>query len=208
MVAVDYWGVLVGIGLLATVLAAAAFVRHRDRETERLASGASLAGQLRELAQGDVVRLAAVDEYEVALYQRLFSVSTVSPRIRSAVWALVGAVLAAAGGLATRGDGLYLSVLHGASIVLAAIFGIAALSFAGLAVFHAATTPRVSFAESYAAAPARTEAATPRTTELDDAADSVDVGDADSAEASASDSAQDPAQDTDKAGVAARGANA
>lgn len=144
---------MVGIGVLAAVGAGVAYVRYRERETEQLRRGAGLAAELRELARGDVVRLAAVDEYEVALYERLFAVSTVSPRIRSAVWALLAAVLAAVGGLATRGDGLYLTVLHGASVVLAAVFGLAALFFAGFAAFHAATTPRVSFSESYASSP-------------------------------------------------------
>ncbi|MEP9391954.1 histidine kinase [Gordonia sp. VNK1] len=147
----EYWGVMVGIFLVAAVVAAVAFVRSREREPEQLRREASLARELRELGADDPVRLAAVDEYETALYQRLFFVSTVSPRVRSAVWALLGAVLAAAGGLATRGDGLYLTVLHAASLVLAGVFGLAALFFAGLAAFHAATTPRVSFTESYAA---------------------------------------------------------
>lgn len=147
---VDYWGVIAGIGLLAVVVAAIAYIRYRERETRTLRAGASLATEMRELARGDAVRLAAVDEYELALYQRLFYVATVSPRIRAAVWALVGAVLAGGGGVATRGSGVYVTVLHGASIFLALVFALATLFYAGLAIFHAATTPRVSFAESYA----------------------------------------------------------
>ncbi|WP_420841428.1 histidine kinase [Gordonia polyisoprenivorans] len=146
----EYWGVMAGIGLLAVVVAGVAFVRYRDRETEQLRRGASLAGELRALAAGDAVRLAAVEEYETSLYQRLFYVSTVSPRVRSAVWCLLAAVLSAAGALATRGDGLALTIVHWAALFLAVVFALATLFFAGLAAFHAATTPRVSFAESYA----------------------------------------------------------
>ena len=141
---------MAGIGLLAVVVAGVAFVRYRDRETEQLRRGASLAGELRALAAGDAVRLAAVEEYETSLYQRLFYVSTVSPRVRSAVWCLLAAVLSAAGALATRGDGLALTIVHWAALFLAVVFVLATLFFAGLAAFHAATTPRVSFAESYA----------------------------------------------------------
>lgn len=164
---------MVGIGLLATVGAAVAFVRYRDRETEQLRRGATLARELREQAAGDPVRLAAVDEYEIAVYQRLFYVSTVSPRVRSAVWSLLGAVLAVVGGLATRGDGVYLTVVHGVSLFLAAVFGLSTLYFAGAAAFHAATTPRVSFADSYAAGAAEFDAAESGAAEFDAADDAV-----------------------------------
>ncbi|RPA57476.1 histidine kinase [Gordonia oryzae] len=140
---------MAGIGLLAVVVAGIAFVRYRDRETEQLRRGASLAAELRALADGDAVRLAAVEEYETSLYQRLFYVSTVSPRVRSAVWSLLAAVLSAGGALVTRGDGLTLAIVHWTTLFLAVVFALAALFFAGLAAFHAATTPRVSFAESY-----------------------------------------------------------
>ncbi|MFT4126065.1 MAG: histidine kinase [Gordonia sp. (in: high G+C Gram-positive bacteria)] len=143
---------MVGLGLIAAVAAGAVFVRYRERETHQLRAGAELARELRALAGDDAVRLAAVDEYETTLYQRLFSVSVVAPRVRSAVWSLLGAVLAAGGVLATRGDGILLESLRYAALVLALVFGLSALYFAGLAAVHSLTTPRVSFAESYAAA--------------------------------------------------------
>ncbi|MFT4042545.1 MAG: histidine kinase, partial [Gordonia sp. (in: high G+C Gram-positive bacteria)] len=145
----DNWGVVAGLGLIAATAAVVAFTRSRERETERLRRGADLARDLRERADGDVVRLAAVDEYEITLYQRLFYVSTISPRIGSAVWALLGAVLAAASALATRGDGVLTTIVASASIVVAVLFTSAALGFLGLALIHLATTPRVSFAQSY-----------------------------------------------------------
>ncbi|UEA60564.1 hypothetical protein LK459_06885 [Gordonia otitidis] len=142
-------GVMVGLGLVAATVATIAYVRTREREADRLAGAAGLARDLRELADGDPVRLAAVEEYEVSLYQRLFYSSTVTPRLRGAAWALLAAVLAAAGAVASRGDGLVISAVHIGAIVLAVLFGVAAIVYVVLAVIHVATTPRVSFSESY-----------------------------------------------------------
>ena len=134
---------MVGLGLVAATVATIAYVRTREREADRLARAAGLARELRELADGDPVRLAAVEEYEVTLYQRLFYSSIVTPRLRGAAWALLAAVLSAVGAVASRGDG----------VVLAVLFGIAAIVYGVLALVHVATTPRVSFSESYDDAP-------------------------------------------------------
>ena len=140
-----------GLGLLAAAIGVIAFVRYRERETTSLQRDVTLARELRDLAGGDDVRLAAVDEFELAIYQRLFYASVVAPRIRSAAWALLGAALALSAALATgSADGILGTVIHVVTIVLGVVFGVATLFFAGLAVFHSASTPRVSFAESYA----------------------------------------------------------
>ncbi|WP_040517783.1 hypothetical protein [Gordonia aichiensis] len=140
---------MVGLGLIAATVATIAYVRTREREADRLARAAGLARELRELADGDPVRLAALDEYEVSLYQRLFYSSTVTPRLRAAAWALLAAVLAAAAAVASRGDGLVIGAVHIGAIVLAVLFGVAAVVYGVLAMIHVATTPRVSFSESY-----------------------------------------------------------
>lgn len=144
---------MVGFGLVAATVATIAYVRTREREADRLARAAGLARELRELADGDPVRLAAVEEYEVTLYQRLFYSSIVTPRLRGAAWALLAAVLSAVGAVASRGDGVVLGAVHIAAVVLAALFGIAAIVYGVLALVHVATTPRVSFSESYDDAP-------------------------------------------------------
>ncbi|WP_461665626.1 hypothetical protein [Gordonia sputi] len=144
---------MVGLGLVAATVATIAYVRTREREADRLARAAGLARELRELADGDPVRLAAVEEYEVTLYQRLFYSSIVTPRLRGAAWALLAAVLSAVGAVASRGDGVVLGAVHIAAVVLAALFGIAAIVYGVLALVHVATTPRVSFSESYDDAP-------------------------------------------------------
>ena len=133
---VDYWGVMVGLGLVATALGVIGFVRYRERESTSLQRQTQLARELRDLAGGDEVRLAAVDEFSLTIYQRLFYVSVVAPWIRSAAWALLGAALAGAGALATG--------------PLAGVFAVAALVYVGIALYHSATTPRVSFSDSYA----------------------------------------------------------
>lgn len=186
---VDHWAIMVGIGLVAAVGAGVGFVRYRERETEQLRRGASLATELRALAVNDPVRLAAVDEYELALYQRLFFVSTVSPRLRSSVWGLLGALLAAAGALVTRGDGLLLSTVHWLAVALLVIFGLSTLFFVGLAAFHAATTPRVSFVESYAAAQADSPDSPAEGTESADTAPTDSEGDADATDREVADPA-------------------
>ncbi|WP_074851980.1 hypothetical protein [Gordonia westfalica] len=153
MCAVDYWGVMVGLGLLASAFGAVAFVRYRERESATLQQQTALARELRDLAGDDEVRLAAVDEFSLTIYQRLFYSSVVAPWIRSAVWALLGAALAAAGAVAVgQVDGVYATVIHIVTIAASAIFGIAALVFAGIALYHSASTPRVSFRDSYAVA--------------------------------------------------------
>lgn len=144
---------MVGLGLVAATVATIAYVRTREREADRLARAAGLARELRELADGDPVRLVAVEEYEVTLYQRLFYSSIVTPRLRGAAWALLAAVLSAVGAVASRGDGVVLGAVHIAAVVLAALFGIAAIVYGVLALVHVATTPRVSFSESYDDAP-------------------------------------------------------
>ena len=142
---------LIGLGLLAAALGVVAYVRYRSRETVSLGRDVDLARSLRELAGDDEVRLAAVDEFELAVYQRLFYASVIGPRLRSAAWSLLGAVLTAGGVLATAGgDGIASTTIHVATAVLAVVFTAATVWFAGLAVYHTATTPRVSFAESYA----------------------------------------------------------
>ncbi len=149
--AVDYWGVMVGLGLLASAFGAAAFVRYRERESATLQRQTALARELRELAGDDEVRLAAVDEFSLTIYQRLFYASVVAPWIRSAAWALLGAVLAAAGAVAVGPlDGVYATVVHIVTIAASAIFILAALVFTGIALYHSASTPRVSFRDSYA----------------------------------------------------------
>lgn len=173
MCAVDNWGVMFGVGLLATVVGVIAFVRYRQQEVVGLRRQTELARELRDLAGADEVRLAAVDEFSLAIYQRLFYASVVAPWIRSAAWSLLGAVLAAAGALLVGPlDGVFATITHIAMITLATIFGLATLVFAGVALFHTATTPRVSFRDSYADAELEdntagtpTKAETPATTE-------------------------------------------
>lgn len=140
----------VGLGLLSAAIAVIAFVRYRERESASLTRNTALARELRALADDDEVRLAAVDEFEQTIYQRLFYASVVAPWVRSAAWALLGAVLAGAAALAIGPlDGVVATCLYIVAIVLVIVFGLAALACAGTALFHTATTPRVSFSESY-----------------------------------------------------------
>ncbi|NDK89590.1 hypothetical protein GYA93_08370 [Gordonia desulfuricans] len=158
---------LASVGFVV-VVGVVAYAYLVGRDTHRLRQGAVLARDLREIARDDAVRLAAVDEFETTLYQRLFFASTVSPRLRSAAWALMATVIGAIGALVTRGDGVVLTVVHGVALVLAVLFGLAALFFVVMAAFHAATTPRVSFAESYAATASAGESAPVRDTADED----------------------------------------
>ncbi|WP_439031367.1 hypothetical protein [Gordonia terrae] len=164
MNAVDYWGVMVGLGLVAATVGVVAFVRYREREAVTLQRHTQLARELRELAGTDEVRLAAVDEFSLTIYQRLFYTSVVAPWIRSAAWALLAATLTGAGALAVEPlDGVFATVSQIAAIAGCAIFAVAALVCAGVALYHSATTPRVSFSDSYAAQEddAEPEASTP-----------------------------------------------
>ncbi|WP_238422847.1 hypothetical protein [Gordonia sp. 'Campus'] len=152
MNAVDYWGVMIGLGLVAAAFGVVAFVRYREREAVTLQRHTQLARELRDLAGTDEVRLAAVDEFSLTIYQRLFYTSVVAPWIRSAAWALLGATLTGAGALAVEPlDGVFATVSHIAAIAGCAIFAVATLVCAGVALYHSATTPRVSFSDSYAA---------------------------------------------------------
>lgn len=153
------WGILAGLGLLALALTVIAYVWYRQRESTTLARDVELARSLRELAAGDPVRLASVDEFEVTLYQRLFYVSSVGPRLRSAAWALLGGVFASAAALLlARLPGTAADVCWIVALILAAVFGIAVIVQLALAVFAALTTPRVSFEDSYAADPSDSDA--------------------------------------------------
>ncbi|MBY4574534.1 hypothetical protein [Gordonia paraffinivorans] len=161
----DYWGVMVGLGLLASAFAVAAFVRYREREAATLQKQTVLARELRDLAGDDEVRLAAVDEFSLTIYQRLFYASVVAPWIRSAAWAFLGAALTAVGALAVDSlDGVYPAVVHIVLIAASAVFALSTLVFAGIALYHSASTPRVSFQDSYAADETVTPAAAPEKT--------------------------------------------
>lgn len=145
------WGILAGLAVLAAAFATAAYVRYRQRESSALLRDVELARGLRELAAGDAVRLACVDEFETGLYRRLFYAQAVGPRMRSAAWALLGAVLSAAavllfGALDGTSADIFWIVALGAVIA----FGVATLCYLILAAFAALTTPRVSFEDSYA----------------------------------------------------------
>lgn len=143
---------LVGLGLIAAAVGVIAFVRYRERETTALRHDADLARELRDLAHGDDVRLAAVDEFELAIYQRLFYASTVGPRVRSAAWCLLGTALTLTGALVTAGDhGVLNATVHILTCIVAVVFGLGVLTFALFALYHVTSTPRVSFSESYAA---------------------------------------------------------
>ncbi|MXP23770.1 hypothetical protein GIY30_20745 [Gordonia sp. HNM0687] len=154
----DSWAVVVGLGLLAAAIGVVAFVRYRQRETATLQHDVALARDLRDLAGTDEVRRASVDEFELAIYQRLFYVSVVGPRIRSAAWAVLGAALSMTAALAaSAGDGVLYTVAQIGALVVAAVFTLATVTFAVMALVHAATTPRVSFVESYATEGASTD---------------------------------------------------
>lgn len=137
-----------GLGLIAATVGIIAFVRYRSHESARLSVDLGLSAQLRAAAGADAVRLAAVDEFETDVYRRLFYVSVVAPRVRSAAWSLLGLLLAVAAALAVSplGGGLATAayILAG---VFAVGFAIATLTHAGLAVYHTVATPRVSFDE-------------------------------------------------------------
>ncbi len=137
--------------LVAATVATIAYVRYRQSESSQLARDAELAAALRSAAGDDAVRRAAVEEFEVRMYQRLFYSSVIGPHCRSAAWSLLTAFLATAGVLVLRGsDDATVVVIWVVMIVAAVAFAVAALSHLGLAVYAALVTPRVSFAESYA----------------------------------------------------------
>ncbi|GAA4742150.1 hypothetical protein GCM10023217_08120 [Gordonia alkaliphila] len=142
--------IIAALGLVSAVLATVAYVRYRQRESSSLLRNVELARGLRELADGDPVRLASVDEFEVGLYQRLFYVSSVGPRARSAAWALLATLLSATAVLFFDSlDGSAADVFWIVSAILTFCFGVAVIVYTALALYGAATTPRVSFADSY-----------------------------------------------------------
>ncbi len=142
------WACAIGFGLFATTLATIAFVAYRQRESAGLTRDAELARTLRELAGDDAARLAAVDEFEVSVYKRLFYVSEIGPKVRSAAWALLATVLAGFGALVldTR-DGVVPMIMWGVLLAATVVFALGAIAYAALAVYGAATTPRVTFAD-------------------------------------------------------------
>ena len=145
------WGAVgVGIFLIAVVLGVGLYVRYRQNEAVRLNRDVDLAVKLRTVAGQDPVRAAAIDEFETAIYERLFYASTVGPRARGTAWALMGAVLAAFGALWVRdGGGIVDDVVHYGLAAVAAGFALTFLVFLGLTLYAATSMPRISFAESY-----------------------------------------------------------
>ncbi len=162
-VAVVNSSAVVAVGIAATVVAIIGYVRYRQREGFRLDQQAALAGRLRDLAGDDLVRLAAVDEFETRIYQQLFGVSTVGPRATATAWAMLATVLAAAGTLAAKsGDGAAYEITFYLLLVLAVISGITFLVLLALAVHAATSLPRISFDDSYTEVPDSLTAPAPR----------------------------------------------
>ena len=130
---------------MVTVVAAVAFVAHRRSDARRLEDQAALVERLRSLAGQDPVHRAAVDEFEVRIYQRLFSAGTVGPRLVAATWASVGAVLGAAGSVvAAQGDGVGSSALLVLCGVATAVFAVLTAVHLVRALYAVATLPRVT----------------------------------------------------------------
>ncbi|MFW0789473.1 hypothetical protein [Gordonia sp. CPCC 205333] len=156
----NLWAFSMGLGLIAATVAIIAFVRYRARESARLLADLELSAQLRTVAGADAVRLAAVDEFETGVYRRLFYAGVVGPRVRGAAWSLLGLILAVAAALAVSPlDGGLATIAYVLTGIFAVGFGIAAAVNAGLAIYHTAATPRVSFDELPVEADATDEAA-------------------------------------------------
>ncbi|WP_299568967.1 hypothetical protein [uncultured Williamsia sp.] len=131
--------------VVVTVVAAVAFVAHRRSDARRLEDQAALVERLRSLAGQDPVHRAAVDEFEVRIYQRLFSAGTVGPRLVAAAWAGVGTVLGASGVVvAAQGDGLGSLVLLVLCGVTTAVFGALTAVHLVRALYAVTTLPRVT----------------------------------------------------------------
>lgn len=79
----------------------------------------------------------------------MFYGPAIGPRVRAAARALLGAALAAFGALPTPPRARSARWSHHQFIVVA-VFALATLVLAAIAAYQAATTPRVSFADSYA----------------------------------------------------------
>ncbi|WP_245549770.1 hypothetical protein [Gordonia effusa] len=145
----NLWTLSMGLGLIAATVAIIAFVRYRAQESTRLLADLGLSERLRTVAGADAVRLAAVDEFETGVYRRLFYAGVVGPRVRSAAWSLLGLILAVAAALAIGPlDGGSATAAYVLAGIFAVGFGVAAAVNAGLAIYHTAATPRVSFDES------------------------------------------------------------
>lgn len=150
------WGAVgVGIFLFAVVVGVGLYVRYRQTESARLDRDVDLAVKLRSVAGDDAVRSAAIDEFETAVYERLFYVSTVGPRARGAAWALLGTVLAAFGALwVAGGDAIAENAIHYGLLAVAIGFALTFLVFLALTIYAATSMPRISFTESYEPEPA------------------------------------------------------
>jgi hypothetical protein len=149
---VAWGGVGAGIFVFALVIGVGLYVRYRQQETTRLDRDVDLAGKLRAVAADDPVRGAAVDEFETAIYERLFYVSTVGPRARGAAWALLGAVSSAFGSLwVDDGSAIVQKSVHYGFAALAIGFALTFLVFLALTIYAATSLPRISFEDSYQA---------------------------------------------------------
>ncbi|MCX6469334.1 hypothetical protein [Williamsia herbipolensis] len=152
--------VVAAFGLVAAIAAVIAYTHHRRREGDHLGRDAELAASLRTLADGDPVRLAAVDEFETTIYRRLFAASTTAPRLVATAWSLGGLVLALAAALVTEpGSGALVDVAFYLALAAAVGFGVATIVHAVRAVLAATVVPRIAFDDIVEPAPVTTDAA-------------------------------------------------
>ncbi|MGJ0119009.1 hypothetical protein ACQ7HM_07375 [Williamsia sp. MIQD14] len=138
--------VVAAFGLVAAIGVVIAYAHHRRREGDHLGRDAALAASLRTLADGDPVRLAAVDEFETTIYRRLFAASTTAPRLVATAWSAGGLVLALAAALVTEpGSGALVDVAYYLALAAAVGFGVALIVHAVRAALAATVVPRIAF---------------------------------------------------------------
>ncbi|MGU3290882.1 hypothetical protein [Williamsia sp. M5A3_1d] len=153
--------VVAAFGLVAAIAAVIAYTHHRRRDGAHLGRDAALAASLRALADGDPVRLAAVDEFETTIYRRLFAASTIAPRLVSTAWSVGGLILALAAALVTEpGSGALVDAAFYLALAAAVGFGVAVIVHAVRAVLAATVVPRIAFDDIDEPAPATDPAAT------------------------------------------------
>ncbi|WP_328856484.1 hypothetical protein OG579_14380 [Williamsia herbipolensis] len=171
--------VVAAFGLVAAIAAVIAYAHHRRREGDHLGRDAALAASLRALADGDPVRLAAVDEFETTIYRRLFAASTTAPRLVATAWSLGGLVLSLAAALVTEpGSGALVDVAFYLALAAAVGFGVAVIVHAVRAVLAATVIPRIAFDDIVEPTPVNTDATNTDATNTDGAStEATDIGD-------------------------------
>lgn len=169
--------------LCAFLVVSMLYIFSRLNESSRLTTKIKLAAELKATVGDDIAREVAVKEFETHIFERLFVVTHVNPRIITTMWSLSATVIAVMGLISLHGErsSLLENALYWLLIVAATVFAITFIYTLVATLYVATSTPRISFVDDDEDDQLESEISVEDTSTIDDE-DEADLTEGDTAE--------------------------